>query len=109
MNDDVAGKPSVAVLRPVWGRLARIAAVLFVPWALAGFFMRGAREGILTGANDLTVGFTITKGRARVEDSTYHPEFGCSIRNQCLVVELEHSESIIAFSFGVGKPSLPKR
>jgi len=71
--------------------------------------MRGAREGILTGANNLTVGFTITKGRARVEDSTYHPEFGCSIRNQCLVVELEHSESIIAFSFGVGKPSLPKR
>jgi len=41
MNDDVAGKPSVAVLRPVWGRLARIAALLFVPWALAGFFMDG--------------------------------------------------------------------
>ena len=39
-HDDVA-KPSVAGLRPVRGRLARIAALLFVPWALAGLFMDG--------------------------------------------------------------------
>ncbi len=62
--------------------------------------MDGAHEGILHGADDLTVGFVITKGCAWLEDSSYHPEFGCSIRNQCLVVELEHAESVIAFTFG---------
>jgi uncharacterized heparinase superfamily protein len=59
-----------------------------------------AREGRLSGADGLNVRFLIKKGWARLEDSTYHPEFGRSIRNQCLVVELEHAESVIAFSFG---------
>jgi hypothetical protein len=67
--------------------------------------MRGAREGILTGANDLTVGFTITKGRARVEDSTSTPS--SAARFNRLVVELENSESIIAFTFGDGNPLFP--
>jgi uncharacterized heparinase superfamily protein len=61
--------------------------------------MSGGREGTLTGAEGLTARFQITKGRPRLEDSTYHPEFGRSIWNQCLVVELEHAESIIAFTF----------
>jgi hypothetical protein len=47
----------------------------------------------------LSARFVITKGRAWLEDSTYHPEFGCSIRNLCLVVELEHAESVVAFTF----------
>ncbi len=59
-----------------------------------------AQEGSLSGPNGLTVKFLINKGRAWLEDSTYHPEFGCSIRNQCLVIELEHAESVITFTFG---------
>ena len=58
------------------------------------------RQGRLSGANGLNVGFLIKKGRAWLEGSTYHPEFGHSIHNQCLVVELEHAESVVAFSFG---------
>jgi uncharacterized heparinase superfamily protein len=57
------------------------------------------REGRATGAPGLTVRFEITKGRPWLEDSTYHPEFGRSIRNQCLVIDLEDSESSIAFTF----------
>ncbi len=61
--------------------------------------LSGAREGSLSGPDGLTVRFLIKKGRAGVEDSTYHPEFGCSIRNQCLVVELEQGESVVVFTF----------
>jgi len=60
--------------------------------------MHGVREGSLSGAGGLHARVLISKGRARVEDSTYHPEFGYSIRNQCLVVELEQAESIVAFA-----------
>lgn len=59
----------------------------------------GAREGSLSGADGLTIRFLVSKGRAWLEDSTYHPEFGSSIRNRCLVVELQHAESIVGFSF----------
>ena len=59
-----------------------------------------AREGRVIGADGLTASFLIKKGRAWLEDATYHPEFGRSIRNQCLVVELEHAESVIVFTFG---------
>ena len=61
--------------------------------------LTGGREGSVTGAEGLTARFRITKGRPWLEDSTYHPEFGRSIRNQCLVVELDNAESIIAFTF----------
>ena len=61
--------------------------------------LSGGGEGSVTGAEGLTASFQITKGRPWLEDSTYHPEFGRSIRNQCLVIELEHAESIIAFTF----------
>lgn len=61
--------------------------------------LHGAREGTLSGADGLTVQFLISTGGARLEDSTYHPEFGCSIWTKCLVVELDHAESIIAFTF----------
>jgi uncharacterized heparinase superfamily protein len=61
--------------------------------------LRGEGEGSLSGADGLTARFVITRGRARLEDSTYHPEFGCSMRNRCLVVELEHAESIVVFTF----------
>ena len=41
MNDGVVGKAGIVVARPVWGWSARIAALLFLPWALAGLFMGG--------------------------------------------------------------------
>jgi uncharacterized heparinase superfamily protein len=59
----------------------------------------GARGGSLSGVDGLAVRFLISKGRAWLEDSTYHPEFGCSIRNKCLVVELQHAESNVCFAF----------
>jgi len=62
--------------------------------------LHAAREGRLRGADGLNATFLIKRGLARLEDSTYHPEFGRSIRNQCLVVELEHAESVIVFTFG---------
>ncbi len=46
-----------------------------------------------------TLSYIVSQGRARLEDSTYHPEFGCSIPNKCLVVELEQGESVVAFDF----------
>ena len=61
--------------------------------------LHGARDGSLRGADRLTARFVITRGRAWLDDSTYHPEFGCSIRNLCLVVELDHAESVVAFTF----------
>jgi uncharacterized heparinase superfamily protein len=60
----------------------------------------GAREGRLHGDHGLDVSFLVSKGRPWLEDSTYHPEFGRSIRNQCLVLELDRSESVIRFTFG---------
>ena len=59
----------------------------------------GVREGRLSGADGFAVRFLISRGRPWLEDSTYHPEFGFSIRNRCLVVELEHAESIVTFTF----------
>src|SRR6185295_1284052 len=59
----------------------------------------GAREGCLSGADGFAVSFLISTGRPWLEDSTYHPEFGLSIRHRCLVVELEHAESIVTFTF----------
>ena len=61
--------------------------------------LRGAGEGRLTSADGLAVHFLISRGRAWLEDSTYHPGFGCSLRNQCLVIELDHAESVITFLF----------
>jgi uncharacterized heparinase superfamily protein len=58
----------------------------------------GPREGRLRGRN-LDASFHIFQGRPSLEDSTYHPEFGRSVRNQCLVLELDRSESVIAFAF----------
>ena len=41
-----------------------------------------------------------TEGAAwSVDRTTWHPEFGCSLRNQCLVVEPERGESVVAFAF----------
>ncbi|MGH8627446.1 MAG: heparinase, partial [Gammaproteobacteria bacterium] len=60
--------------------------------------LRGSRLGSL-GAADGPLRYVVSTGRARLEDTTYHPEFGCSIPNKCLVVELEQGESVVAFDF----------
>jgi len=59
------------------------------------------KVGVLRGADGPIVTFAIGKGRPRVAETTYHPRFGHSIRNQCLIVELEQAESLIAFGFDV--------
>jgi uncharacterized heparinase superfamily protein len=61
--------------------------------------LRDGREGRLGGLDGWNVGVAIEKGRAWLEESTWHPEFGRSLRNRCLVVDLERGESIVAFAF----------
>jgi uncharacterized heparinase superfamily protein len=66
-----------------------------------------AKTGVLTHAEGPFARFVVDKGHAWLEESTYHPQFGHSVRNQCLVVDLEHGESSIAFSFGSAIRSQP--
>ena len=42
----------------------------------------------------------VSGGRARVDDSTYHPRFGSSIANRCLVVEFDGAEAMTVFRWG---------
>lgn len=64
----------------------------------------------LTAAADYTSGaarlkdgrsvtWQIKAGRGRLDGSTYHPEFGLSIPNRCLAVELVGGQSVVAFSW----------
>ena len=61
--------------------------------------LESVRRGRLHGASGLAIDIEIAKGQARLEDSTYHPEFGRAVRNQCLVVELEDADSIVSFAW----------
>ena len=45
------------------------------------------------------VAFLVVKGRASIEGSTYHPEFGLSIPNKVLVVDFESAEAEVIVSW----------
>lgn len=45
----------------------------------------------------LTINWRTLKGRCRIVNSTYHPEFNLSIPNQCLEVYFEEPEAIVEF------------
>jgi uncharacterized heparinase superfamily protein len=46
------------------------------------------------------VRFAVEQGSLRVEPSTWHPEFGRTVTNLCLVVRLEHALSRIQLAWG---------
>lgn len=57
-----------------------------------------SRAGRLSGPA-CALKYVVSRGEPRIEDSTYHPEFGCSVPNKCLVVDLEHGEAVVTFDF----------
>jgi uncharacterized heparinase superfamily protein len=46
-------------------------------------------------------------GKARLESSTWHPRFGQSLENQCLVVKLVDGMSTLHFCWAPGVPEFP--
>jgi uncharacterized heparinase superfamily protein len=64
--------------------------------------MHGAKAGELRTAGGRAATFAISNGRGWLEPSTYHPEFGCSVPNTCLVVELRSGLAGIAFGYEDG-------
>jgi uncharacterized heparinase superfamily protein len=59
----------------------------------------GAAEGSVAFSDGRTMHFTAAGGKCRVEETTFHPEFGLSLPNSCLVVEFESPEVAITFSW----------
>ncbi|MGI6245951.1 MAG: heparinase II/III family protein [Pseudochelatococcus sp.] len=57
------------------------------------------RAGAVSRGADGVLLWHVDKGQARLEASTWHPEFGMSIPTHCLVVDLAEGESRIAFSW----------
>jgi hypothetical protein len=54
-------------------------------------------EGLLPGGQRFR--WAVERGIARMEPTTYHPRFGESVPNQCLVVALSHGRARIRFSW----------
>ena len=59
----------------------------------------GATEGTAALAGGRALRFAVAGGRCRVEQTTWHPEFGLSIANNCLVVEFASPEAAVTFSW----------
>jgi hypothetical protein len=55
------------------------------------------QSGIARLPNGHQLRWEIKGGIGHIEPSTYHPKFGVSILNHCLVVKLIQSESKIMF------------
>lgn len=59
--------------------------------------MASARQGRFVLPDGRAVIFRIAKGVARLENATYHPQFGVTIPSLRLAVTLERGESEVAF------------
>lgn len=59
--------------------------------------MARLQEGLIRLPGGHLIRWAIERGQARWEASSYHPAFGCSEPNQCLVVELVDGASDISF------------
>lgn len=59
--------------------------------------MTSSTHGRLAHAQGGSLEIEIVKGKPSVVRSTYHPEFGVSLRNECLAVELESACSHVSF------------
>jgi uncharacterized heparinase superfamily protein len=54
-------------------------------------------EGVIYLKHKDKIYFEIQSGTVSIVDSTYHPEFGLSIDNKCLVIKFKTNESNIKF------------
>ena len=59
----------------------------------------GGETSGLRSPDGTVLAWRVRRGRARLEPSTWHPEFGVAIASQRLVVELERGESLVEFSW----------
>jgi uncharacterized heparinase superfamily protein len=55
--------------------------------------------GTLSVADNTVLRWSVAKGTARIEPSTWHPEFGASLPAQRLLLDLSAGESVIEFSW----------
>ncbi len=60
---------------------------------------RGGRISLPDGR---AVHWRIVQGRARLVDTTWHPEFGKTIPNQCLEIHFDSPETIVQIAWGSG-------
>lgn len=58
-----------------------------------------ACEGAILFLDGKEVSWKVTGGKCNVENSTWHPEFGLSIANSCLVIRFESPEASIVFTW----------
>lgn len=56
-------------------------------------------SGVIKLPNGKQVAWSIIKGQARLSSTTYHPEFGISLKNQSLEVELLDANAEIIFNW----------
>lgn len=58
------------------------------------------RSGAMSVGANCELRWSVEKGRGRVVESTYHPEFGLSLPGNCLEVELVGSRACTRFDWG---------
>ncbi len=56
-------------------------------------------EGIIKLKEKVFATFIIYRGKPLIKKTTWHPEFGTSVQNQCLCLKLEHGEGNVKFQF----------
>lgn len=56
------------------------------------------RSGAITNGDRPVVLFEVMAGRARLERTTYHPNFGVTLTNRCLVLELQDGRAGLRLS-----------
>jgi len=54
-------------------------------------------KGTASIHNNNMISFKVQQGAASILDTTYHPEFGLSISNKCLLIKLDSLESKVCF------------
>ena len=57
------------------------------------------KKGTASIDNKIMITFNIQQGFACILNTTYHPEFGLSISNKCLVIKLDELKSKVCFSW----------
>lgn len=80
------------------GYRSAVAAFHFHP-ALTASEASGGSSGTLAVEQETVLRWRIVKAAARIEASTWHPEFGMSVPAQRLLVTLSGGESIVEFSW----------
>ena len=59
----------------------------------------GESEGQAMVSHNRQIGWKVDQGVARIEPATWHPRFGASIANSCLVIALEEGRSRLQLSW----------